>query len=60
MENNIIKLKINYHTDRQNMVTALANSGYKVWVHETENKSLISGTDYFVCFESRTPSTKGE
>lgn len=46
----IIKLKIMSFDDRQNIVTALANSGYKVWVKEEDN-GAIEGTDYYVYFE---------
>lgn len=51
-----IKLKINDYTDRQNVIIALANSGYKVWVEEKElydKYGYDNGTDYFVCIEDK-------
>ena len=44
-----IKLKIQKQQDRENMVTALANSGYKVWIEE-KTDNLYNYT-YYVIFE---------
>jgi len=44
-----IRLKIQYCIDRENMVTALANSGYKVWVEEEEDN--LRNKTYYVIFE---------
>jgi len=43
-----MKLKINNYTDRQNVIIGLINSGYKVWVEETNN---ILSTEYIVHIE---------
>lgn len=45
----ILRVKIQGHTDRNNMVNALANNRHRVWVEEKE--VYVSGTDYYVCFE---------
>ena len=44
-----VKLKIQLYKDREAMVLALANSGYKVWVETEEDYSLVK--TYYVCFE---------
>lgn len=44
----IIKLKIKYKDDQRNMIIALAESGYKVWV-ETQNGNMC--IDFSICFE---------
>ena len=49
IKDNIVELKINIYTERENIIKALANSGYKVWVKEM--KRDMYGEDYFVCFE---------
>jgi hypothetical protein len=46
----IIKLKINAYVDRERIITALANSGYHVWVEEMINDNNYR-RDFFVCFE---------
>jgi hypothetical protein len=53
METKTIKLKIQCALDRNAMVTALANSGYKVWVEKEPIDKHFSwkGSDYYVCFE---------
>ena len=56
MRNRIIRLKINTYTDREKIVQALANSGYKVWVHE--KKRQILGDDFYVCFHLRRTRRK--
>lgn len=45
-----IKIKIQAHTDREEIVKSLANSGYKVWVEQIY-VDVIVGAEYFVCFE---------
>ena len=45
-----LKLNVQYYVDREKMVLALANSGYKVWVEEEKIPHAISGTNFFVCF----------
>ena len=45
----VTRVLIQAYKDREAMVVALANSGYKVWVEES--KKSISSTDYYVCFE---------
>lgn len=47
----IIKLKINSAKDRVDIIIALANSGYKVWVEKEEHKSWRGGDKYFVVLE---------
>lgn len=44
-----IKLKIPYSADREKIVLALANSGYKVWVEE--QKFDIDPTEFYVVFK---------
>lgn len=46
-----VRLKIQNASDREDMVKALANSGYKVWIEEKEEG--VFNTKYFVCFEMR-------
>lgn len=46
-----IKVKINQASYREDIVIALAGSGYKVWIEEKEDKSDEFKTDYYVCFE---------
>ena len=43
-----VKLEIEYQDDRERMILALANSGYKCWVEE---KSNTFKTIYYVIFE---------
>jgi hypothetical protein len=45
-----IKLKIQACADRERMILALANSGYKVWTEE-ERDNLLNST-YYVVFET--------
>ena len=51
----IIKLKIQDYNNRNNMVIALANAGYKVWV---EKETYLASDTYYVCFEYPEPETK--
>lgn len=44
-----IKLKVQHQYDRNNLVSALANSGYKVWIEEKTDR--IAETTYYVIFE---------
>lgn len=44
----IIRLEIAAYTNREKMVLALTESGFKVWI---EQKQAQMGFDYFVCFE---------
>ena len=44
-----IKLKIQAERDRENMVIALANNGYKVWIEEASDN--VCKITYFVVFE---------
>ena len=48
MNKQVIKLKINSQEDRENLIVALANSGYKVWTEE--ERDCIHFTIY-VLFE---------
>lgn len=50
-EKKIIKLKMPSCSDREKMVTALANSGYACWVEKEVMKSFPYNTDYYICFE---------
>jgi len=50
-EKQIIKLKIKWYVDKDNLISALANNGIKVWVEEVENIENSYVKDYFVCFE---------
>jgi len=45
----IVRLRINSYEDRNNMVLALANAGYKVWILKKED--TLIGNNYFVCYE---------
>lgn len=48
----IIKLNIQSCDDREKMVTALADSGYHVWVEREELDSWAAPSVlYYVCFE---------
>jgi len=47
---NVVKLKIKAYVDRERIITALANSGYHVWVEEVKDDFTYQ-TTYFVCFE---------
>lgn len=51
MNKQTIKLKIQNGQDRENIVNALANGGYKVWVEE--EKDNIYNITYFVLFEKK-------
>ena len=42
------KVKIQAYIDRQRMIEALVNSGYRVWVEEVTVKSMT--TNYYVCW----------
>jgi hypothetical protein len=44
----MIRLNINRYEDRNAMIVALANHGYKTWVEEC--KQFCYPTEYFVCF----------
>lgn len=46
-----IKVLVQGYTDREKMITALANSGYPVWVEE-ETKHHCTASRCFVCFET--------
>jgi len=50
MENKI-KLKIQNAEDRENMVLALTNAGYKTWVEVKEEDTLTYEKEYFIVFE---------
>ena len=43
-----IRFKINPEEDRQNMIRAFANSGYKVWVR---SETYLLDTDFYVCID---------
>lgn len=43
-----VKLEIEYQDDRERMILALANSGYKCWIEE---ESDTFGIIYYVIFE---------
>ena len=46
------KVKIQNGANRENMVIALANAGYKVWVEKEEQPSWRGGDIYYVVFEN--------
>ena len=46
-----IKLNIQAHADRSNMIVSLANAGYKVWIEEQERRGFEAFRRYYVCFE---------
>ena len=46
-----IKLKIPYQQDREKLILALANSGYKVWVDIEYHQQWEGGDIYYICFE---------
>jgi hypothetical protein len=48
-EPKVINLTIQNQTDREAIIIALANSGYKVWV--VEHSVGVAGQMYEVCFE---------
>lgn len=45
-----VQFEISNYEDRQNLIRALANAGYKVWCHET--KDLLT-THYYVRVEEK-------
>lgn len=47
MSDEIIKLNINYRSDIEAVVVALANAGYPVYVEE---EKYFHGSSFFVCF----------
>ena len=47
----ILRLNIPYDRDRENIITALANSGYKVWVEEVKEQFEML---HIVCYEYTT------
>ena len=51
-EKKVIKLKIDSNSDRDSMITALANAGYKVWIKS--EYEVIYGYIYYVCFTYET------
>lgn len=50
-ENKVSRFKINNQNDRWNIVTALANAGYKVWITFEEINGSSYDKDYFVNVE---------
>ena len=46
-----VRFKIQLSADRHEMVLALANAGYKVWVEEQKNDRSMTSNDYYVCVE---------
>jgi len=50
-----ISLELNGYAEREQMTSALAESGYKVWVEEKKNFPYAS--TYLLCFNLKT---KGE
>lgn len=46
------RLKIDAYRDREAIVMALANSGYKVWVEEKDT-NFSTSSEFFVCIEER-------
>jgi len=47
-----IRVNIQNGQDRENMVNALANAGYKVCVDKVEDERLLYNNHrYYVCFE---------
>ena len=46
-----IKFRIDSYEDRQNMVRALANAGYHVWVQEIANRLTGCINGYKVCVD---------
>ena len=49
-DNREIKIKIEGASYREDIIIALAGSGYKVWVEEKQNKDDEFVIDYYVCF----------
>ena len=49
----LIRLKIEDKFDRGNVVIALANNGYKVWIEKKKLYGSIQDTIYYVCFEAK-------
>jgi len=47
----IIKLKTQFNDDREKIICALANSGYKVWVEIEQHQQWEGGNKYYVIFE---------
>ena len=47
----IIKLRIQSEYNRNAIVNALADSGYKVWIEKEKHFSWEGGCKYFVLFE---------
>jgi hypothetical protein len=55
MSDKTIRLKIQSHDDREKIVTALANSGYSVYVEEEEK---FIGSNFFVVFSKKPTNAK--
>lgn len=48
----VITIRVDSYTDRQSIISGLANSGYKVWVEEKLLNSFpLTETYFVVCFE---------
>ena len=52
MNKEIIKLEIPHQADRDNLISALANSGYKVWVEEEFDENKIESIHH-IFFEDK-------
>ena len=52
-ENKVSRFKINDQNDRWNIVTPLANAGYKVWITFEEINGSSYDKDYFVNVEEK-------
>jgi hypothetical protein len=49
MDNEIRKIEVPYQEDRQKIVVALANSGYKVWI--VEGTTDVINSRFVVCYQ---------
>lgn len=47
----VIRLKVQDADCREKMITALAGSGYKVWVEKEMEEGSLYSARFFVCFE---------
>jgi hypothetical protein len=52
----IVRVSIFGQTEREKLVTALAENGHKVWVEEIEH--LTDVNEHFVCFELKPANRK--
>ena len=58
MATKFVRLRMDSHDAREKMLSALGQSGYKVWVEE-KSKSVF-GSKFYICFESASTRKEDE